>query len=87
MIWRDQSQIRLLKNHRDGELLTKQDETKFEERNLKWGTTYTYEINSIDKEGIEGVNAKHLITTHPEVFAPDIDVNLKSMEFIFHGRH
>ena len=60
--------------YRDGELLTKQDETKFEERNLKWGTTYTYEINSIDKEGIEGVNAKHLITTHPEVFAPDIDV-------------
>ena len=60
--------------YRDGELLIKQSETKFEERELKWNTEYLYEINSIDKEGVEGVNAKYSIKTHPEVFAPDIKV-------------
>ena len=49
--------------YRDGELLTKQSETKFEERELKWNTEYLYEINSIDKEGVEGVNACLLYTS------------------------
>ena len=60
--------------YRDGNLLIKQSENKFEERELKWNTTYVYEINSIDKEGIEGVNAEYTIKTHPEVFAPDIQI-------------
>ena len=34
--------------YRDDELITKQAELSYEERDLDWNTTYIYAINSID---------------------------------------
>ncbi len=56
--------------YRDNKLLTKQPELTFEERDLKWNTTYIYAINSIDNEDVEGVNFVDTVVTHPEVTAP-----------------
>ena len=56
--------------YRDGELLAKQSELLYEEKDLKWSTTYVYGINSIDADEIEGVNFVDSVTTHPEVSAP-----------------
>ena len=56
--------------YRDGELLTKQAETSYEENELSWNTKYVYDINSIDGDDIEGVNFTDSIKTHPEVIAP-----------------
>ncbi|MFL2983422.1 MAG: caspase family protein [Candidatus Neomarinimicrobiota bacterium] len=56
--------------YRDGELLSKQAELLYEEKELEWNTTYIYAINSIDAEDIEGVNFIDTVVTHPEVTAP-----------------
>ena len=56
--------------YRDGELLTKQSELQYEEKDLDWNTTYVYGINSIDADDIEGVNFVDSVTTHPKVSTP-----------------
>ncbi|MBI89260.1 MAG: hypothetical protein CMG60_04160 [Candidatus Marinimicrobia bacterium] len=56
--------------YRDGELLSKQSELVYEEKDLDWNTTYVYAINSIDSDDLEGVNFIDTVTTHPEVTAP-----------------
>ena len=56
--------------YRDDELLAKQSEPLYEEKDLEWNTTYVYKINSIDSDDLEGVNYVDSITTHPEVTAP-----------------
>ena len=56
--------------YRDGELLTKQSELQYEEKDLEWSTTYVYGINSIDADDIEGVNFVDSVTTHPKVSTP-----------------
>ena len=56
--------------YRDDELLAKQSEPLYEEKDLEWNTTYVYKINSIDSDDLEGVNYIDSITTHPEVTAP-----------------
>ena len=56
--------------YRDGELLSKQSELVYEEKDLKWNTQYIYSINSIDSDDIEGVNLVDTVITHPEVTAP-----------------
>jgi len=57
--------------YRDGTLLSKQSETEYEDSDTQFGTTYHYEINSIDKDEIEGVNSEKLpVATHPEVIDP-----------------
>ncbi|MFL3014450.1 MAG: SpaA isopeptide-forming pilin-related protein, partial [Candidatus Neomarinimicrobiota bacterium] len=56
--------------YRDGELLTKQSELQYEEKDLDWSTTYVYGINSIDADDIEGVNFVDSVTTHPKVSTP-----------------
>ena len=57
--------------YRDDELLAKQSEPLYEEKDLEWNTTYVYKINSIDSDDLEGVDYVDSITTHPEVTAPD----------------
>ena len=56
--------------YRDGELLSKQSEPLYEEKDLEWYTKYVYDINCIDGDGIEGVNYTDSTQTHPEVTAP-----------------
>ena len=56
--------------YRNGELLSKQSEPLYDEKDLEWNTKYIYEINSIDADDIEGVNSTDSILTHPEVIAP-----------------
>ena len=56
--------------YRDDELLAKQSEPLYEEKDLEWNTTYVYKINSIDSDDLEGVDYVDSITTHPEVTAP-----------------
>ena len=51
--------------YRDGELLTKQSELVYEEKDLSWNTKYVYEINSIDSDDLEGVNFIDSVLTHP----------------------
>ncbi len=57
--------------YRDGELLSKQSELLYEEKDLSWDTKYVYGINSIDADDLEGVNFVDSIFTHPEVTAPN----------------
>ena len=56
--------------YRDGELLAKQSELLYEEKDLDWNTTYIYAINSIDADDLEGVNFVDTVTTHPKVSTP-----------------
>ncbi len=63
--------------YRDGELLSKQSELLYEEKELEWNTTYIYSINSIDADDIEGVNFVDTVTTHPEVTAPNFKLQGK----------
>jgi fibronectin type 3 domain-containing protein len=58
--------------YRDGKLLSKQSETIYEDSDTKYETTYQYEINSIDKDNIEGVNSPKLqVSTHIELIEPE----------------
>ena len=63
--------------YRDNELITKQAELNYEERELEWNTTYIYAINSIDNEDVEGVNFIDTVITHPEVTAPNFKLEGK----------
>ncbi len=71
--------------YRDGELLAKQSELLFEEKELEWNTKYVYGINSIDADDIEGVNFVDSVTTHPEVTAPvfKLEGKVNSVELIW----
>jgi len=51
--------------YRDGELLAKQSEPLYEEKDLEWNTTYVYKINSIDSDDLEGVFKNIVLLKRP----------------------
>jgi fibronectin type 3 domain-containing protein len=60
---------------KNGTLLSKQSETTYIDSNTTFNTNYNYEINSIDKDKVEGVNSpKILVTTHKELLAPTVTI-------------
>ena len=76
MDWQAVAGVNQYALYKNGELLSKRSETTFLDTNLVYGAEYTYEINSIDKNDLEGVNCpKIVVKTHTELTIPDLTLN------------
>ena len=75
----DASQYRL---YRDGEQVYTGTELIYIDSELNYNTSYSYSVSCLDNNGDEGPQSSPFsITTHPEVTAPVLSLNVSSSEF------
>ena len=78
LVWQPVAGVDNYALYRDGKLLLKLSETSYLDSVLDYNTEYIYEINSIDADGLEGLNCPIIpVKTHEKVTKPILVVKSK----------
>ena len=80
--WSPVSEASQYRLYRDGEQVYTGTELIYIDSELNYNTSYSYSVSCLDNNGDEGPQSGPVsITTHPEVAAPVLSLNVSSSEF------
>jgi hypothetical protein len=81
--WSPDSDASQYSLYRDGDLIYTGADLSFVDGELDYNTSYSYSASCIDGNGDEGPESSPIsITTHSEVTAPTLSLNVELLEFV-----